>query len=383
MQRIHKNTIYLIGCFLISSLNGNSQVLNKKRAALIDSNATKETQALFTNLFEIEKNHVLVGQHDATMYGHTWSGDDNRSDMKDVCGSHPALIGFDFALITNKPSAMTQNRSELLLRRMIETYNRGAVITMCWHTDNPFNGETAWVDTTKTVVNTVKELLPGGKAHEAYKEKLKLIAQVALSAKGADGKLIPIIFRPFHEMEGGWFWWGRPYRTPEEFKALWQFTIEYLRDRLEVHNFLYAFSTDCKFKTRDEYLIDYPGDKYVDVLGMDDYWDFRPDGANNPTLAGEKIKIVSDLAQEKGKLAAMTETGLESIPDSIWFTGKLLPVLRYKDAKLAYVMLWRNDNHMKNHFYGPFPGQISVPDFLKFYNDDYTLFEKDLKNLYK
>ena len=376
MRKLPYSLINLLILFLI--LASSASATN-----LVDSKATAETKALFENLKKIQETNILVGQHDATMYGHTWSGDENRSDIKDVCGSHPALIGFDFALITNKPSSMTKNRSEFLLGRMIETYNRGGVVTMCWHTDNPLNNETAWVDTTKTVVNTVKELLPGGKAHETYKIKLIQIARLAKATIGSDGKLVPIIFRPYHEMEGGWFWWGRPYRTPNEFKSLWQFTVQYLRDSLQVHNFLYAFSTDCKFKTREDYLIDYPGDKYVDVLGMDDYWDFRPDGANNPTLAGEKIKILSDLAQEKGKLAAMTETGLESIPDSTWFTKKLLPVLRYKDAKLAYVMLWRNDNRMKQHYYAPFPGQISVRDFLKFYNDDYTLFEKDLKDIYK
>lgn len=350
---------------------------------LVDRNATPETKALFTNLKKIQENHILVGHHDATMYGHTWAGDENRSDIKDVCGSHPALVGFDYALITNKPSGMTQNRSGLLLRRMSEAYNRGAVITMCWHTDNPLNGETAWVDTTKAIGNTVKELLPGGKAHEAYKNKLKLIAGMAHAVKGSDGKPVPVIFRPFHEMEGSWFWWGRPYRTKEEFITLWQFTVNYLRDSLQVHNFLYAFSTDCKFSTPEEYLRDYPGDKYVDVLGMDDYWDFRPDGANNPALAAKKVKIVSDLAQEKGKIAAMTETGLESITDSTFFSKTLLPVLRYKDSKLAYVMLWRNDNHMQHHFYAPFPGHNSVPDFLKFYNEEYTLFENDLKGIYK
>lgn len=351
---------------------------------IVDAHAKCETKALFKYLKKIQDNNqFLVGQHDATMYGHTWSGDENRSDMKDVCGSHPAMISFDYALVTNKPSAMTHDRAEFLLRRMIETYNRGGVVTMCWHSDNPMNGETAWVDTTKMVVNTVKELLPGGKVHEVYKNKLKQIAEMVKVTVGADGKLVPIIFRPFHEMEGGWFWWGRPYRSPQQFKALWQFTVEYLRDTLQVHNFLYAFSTDCKFSTADEYLIDYPGDDYVDILGMDNYWDFRPDGANNPILAGKKIKIISDLAAKKGKLAAMTETGLESIPDSTWFTKKLLPVLQYEGSKLAYVALWRNDNKMAQHFYGPFPGHSSNPDFLKFYQNDYTLFEKDLKEIYK
>ena len=383
MKVLRINSIYLLLLCLIVSGASYGKSLNEYENGPVDRNATTETKALYSNLKRIQKNHILVGHQDATLYGHTWAGDDNRSDIKDVCGSHPALIGFDFALITNKPSGMTAHRSELLLKRMIETYNRGAVITMCWHTDNPLNGETAWVDTTKVVVNTVKELIPGGKAHEAYKEKLKLIAQMAHNSRGADGKLIPIIFRPFHEMEGSWFWWGRPHRTTGEFKSLWRFTVEYLRDTLGVHNFLYAFSTDCKFKTREDYLIDYPGDKYVDVLGMDEYWDFRPDGANNPLLAAEKVKIVSDLAQEKDKVAAMTETGLESITDSTFFTKTLLPVLRYKGSKLAYVMLWRNDNRMKYHFYAPFPGHNSVPDFMKFYNEDYTLFENDLKGIYK
>ena len=351
---------------------------------IVDENATFETKALFKNLKRIQDNNqILVGQHDATLYGHTWSGDEGRSDMKDVCGSHPAVISFDYALITNERALKTNNQSEFLLRRMIETYNRGAVVTMCWHSDNPLNGETAWVDTTKIIENTVKELLPGGKAHKVYKKKLQQIAAMAKMTIGDDGKLVPIIFRPFHEMEGSWFWWGRSYRTPNEFKALWQFTVEYLRDKLKVHNFLYAYSSDCKFSTAEQYLIDYPGDEYVDILGMDNYWDFRPDGANDPILAGKKIKIISDLASKKGKLAAMTETGLESIPDSTWFTQKLLPVLQYEGSKLAYIALWRNDNKMAQHFYGSFPGHSSVSDFLKFYQNDYTLFEKDLKGIYK
>ena len=85
------------------------------------------------------------------------------------------------------------------------------------------------------------------------------------------------------------------------------------------------------------------------------------------------------MTQEKGKIAAMTETGLESIPDSSWFTKKLMPVLQYEGSKIAYVMLWRNDNRMKHHFFSSYPGHASVPDFLKFYNEAYTLFEKDLK----
>lgn len=369
----------LIGTFLFLAL---CILCAQKNPDLVDPRATIETRALFYNLKKVSEQHILVGHHDATIYGHTWKGDENRSDIKDVCGSHPALLGLDFAIFTNAWKEPSVESKELIIKRAVEAYERGAVLTFCWHSDNPLNGETAWVSKTQPVGNTVKEVLRGGKAFEAYKDNLKKIADAARLMTTASGVPVPIIFRPFHEMEGEWFWWGRKHRTSEEFKQMWQFTVEYLRDSLQVHNFLYAFSTDCRFNTREEYLMDYPGDNYVDLLGMDDYWDFKHDGNINPELAAKKLKIISDIAIEKGKLAAFTETGLESIKDSCWFTKTLLPVLKSRNAKLAYVMLWRNDSKMQKHFYAPFPCHPSAPDFIQFYQDEYTWFENDLKNMY-
>jgi len=93
-------------------------------------------------------------------------------------------------------------------------------------------------------------------------------------------------------------------------------------------------------------------------------------------LSGEK-------AYKKGKLAAFTETGLESIPDTKWWTETLLKVMKKDNMQLCYVLVWRNDSRSATHFYAPFPGQVSVPDFIEFYNDPYTLFENDLKGIYK
>ncbi|MFW6224475.1 MAG: beta-mannosidase, partial [Bacteroidota bacterium] len=99
--------------------------------------------------------------------------------------------------------------------------------------------------------------------------------------------------------------------------------------------------------------------------------------------AARKLKIVSDYAEKAGKLAAFTETGLESIPDTSWWTETLLKTMRMYDSKLTYVLVWRNDQHSPTHYYAPFPGHISVPNFMEFYNDPYTLFENDLINIYK
>jgi len=99
--------------------------------------------------------------------------------------------------------------------------------------------------------------------------------------------------------------------------------------------------------------------------------------------ASKKLKIVSDYAIKKGKLAAFTETGLESIPNSKWWTETLLEVLKKDKMQLCYVLVWRNDINSPTHYYAPFPGQLSVPDFLEFYQDPYTWFEKDLKQIYQ
>ena len=95
------------------------------------------------------------------------------------------------------------------------------------------------------------------------------------------------------------------------------------------------------------------------------------------------MKIINNFAAQNNKLAAFTETGLESVADSTWYTASLLKTLQQEHLKLAYVLVWRDDSKSATHFYAPFPGHASVPDFIQFYNDPYTLFENDLPNLYK
>lgn len=355
--------------------------LNAQNGRPIDSKATKETVALFKNLQMLSKNHTLFGHHNATEYGHGWSGDEDRSDVKSVCGSHPAVIGVDFNGIAGIPAEQAEQNKPRLRKNVVDTYNRGGVTSASWHFSNPVSGGGFyWNDTIS--LPAVKYIIPGGEAHEKYKQILDGLGEWAKTLKGSDGKLVPVIFRPFHEFDGGWFWWGATHCTKDEFKSLWRFTASYLRDSLDVHNFLYAFSPDNKFNSENEYLERYPGDEWVDMVGMDNYGDMGRDRYDLET-ASKKLKIISDYALKKGKLAAFTETGLESIPNPTWWTETLLKVMKKDNMQFCYVMVWRNDSRSPTHFYAPFPGQASVPDFLKFYDDPYTFFEKDLKNIYK
>jgi mannan endo-1,4-beta-mannosidase len=359
-------------CYGISAVN--SQPIDKK--------ATPETKALFKNLMKLSKKHTLFGHQHATEYGHGWSGDENRSDVKSVCGSHPAVIGVDIMGFTGRSEEEIKKAKDALRKNVIDTYHRGGVTTVAWHFSNPVSkGGFYWVDSLS--LPAVKYIIPGGESHETYKAILKSIGEWALSVKGKNGKLVPMIFRPFHEFDGGWFWWGAPHCTREEFIQLWRFTVSYLRDEVGVHNFLYAFSPDNQFMTEAKFLERYPGDEWVDMVGMDNYGDMGRD-RYAIDVASHKLKIVSDYARKANKLAAFTETGLESIPNTTWWTETLFKVLRAEpDLRIAYVLVWRNDVKSPTHYYAPFPGHPSVSDFLKFYNDPYTLFENDLQDIYK
>lgn len=370
-----KNFILFFAVLMIVTLGVSAQ-----KHQPIDKKATRETKALFRNLAELSKNHVLFGHQHATEYGHGWAGDEERSDVQSVCGSHPAVIGVDISGFSGRSKEAIQKEKQSLRKNVVDTYNRGGITTISWHFNNPVSGGGFyWRDSVS--LPAVKYIIPGGEANDKYKLILDDIADWALSLKGAGGELVPVIFRPYHEFDGDWFWWGHSHCTREEFIALWQFTVSYLRDTKNVHNFLYAFSPDNRFSTETQFLERYPGDEWVDMLGTDNYGDMGRDRYDIETAA-KKLKIVSDYALKAGKLAAFTETGLESIPDTSWWTETLLKTLRKYPMNISYVLVWRNDTRSPTHYYAPFPGQVSVPNFMEFYNEPFTLFEKDLKNIY-
>src|SRR5919202_1650209 len=103
----------------------------------IDRKATTETKALYRNLKTLSKRHTLFGHQHATEYGHGWAGEEGRSDVKSVTGSHPAVIGVDFSGFTGGTPDMNQKAKEHVKKIVEDTYNRGGVITAAWHFNNP------------------------------------------------------------------------------------------------------------------------------------------------------------------------------------------------------------------------------------------------------
>jgi mannan endo-1,4-beta-mannosidase len=340
----------------------------------VDSLLTKETRALWINLKRLQGKGILFGQQDATTTGADWKYPLSLSDVKQITGTYPAVYGWEISGIGNANNIDSIPFS-VLTKRITEVFNRGGINTITWHLANPVTAGTAW-DT----YPAVKDILPDSIQNDYYKSQLQEVASFFGSLKTSGGVSIPIIFRPFHENNGNWFWWGKGHCTQDEYIRLWQFTVSYLRDSLHVHNLLYAYSTDM-FESKEEYLERYPGDEWVDILGTENYWDFQSGATISNGIA--QLRMLVEMATERKKLAALTECGFDGIPVKNWWTQYLLTPIKDDSVarNISYLMVWRNAN--RKHFYVPFPGQKSFQDFLLFEQDTFTIFEKDLKNLYK
>ncbi len=362
---------------------------------LVDPFATPQTKSLYGNLKTITPDALLFGHQNTLAYGVHWKNEPGRSDVKDVTGSYPAVYGWDanYILPATRPDRPGyEERSKQLRDWILEGYDRGGVITMSWHMWNPVTGENFY-DTTPAV----HAIIPGGERHEYYKSQLDTLALFFHSLRSEKtGDLAPVIFRPFHEHNGDWFWWCKAFTTEEDFITLWQFTVEYLRDVKEVYNLLYSISPDrsrINLDTfREDFLWGYPGDEYVDIIGIDNYWDLGHPA--NETSAPEQFEqfkrslaYTVEIARERNKIAALTEGGLEAIPDPTFWTETLLAGIMSNEMtrQIAWVLVWRNANletDRQDHYYAPYPGQVSAEDFVRFREDRFVMFEDDLPDLY-
>lgn len=368
----------LLAALVLAARGGNAQTA-PGGARMVDARATAETRALFRNLLRTaERGQVMYGHQDDLAYGVSWTREPGRSDVKEVVGAYPAVYGWELGDLERGDSASLDGvRFDDIRRWIQEGYARGGVVTVSWHMDNPVTLGDSWDTTT-----AVPAILPGGARHARYREWLDRFAEYARTLRGSRGEPIPVIFRPFHEMSGSWFWWGRGHVTPAQYRELWRFTVRYLRDEKGLHNLIWAYSPNASDDFQARYLEFYPGDEYVDVLGLDEYFWPNPSGDPAATLA-EHLRFVVAQAEARGKVAALTETGFEGIPDAGWWTGTLLRAIRAQ--RIAYVLTWRNANAAAKpgHFYGPYPGHPSAPDFVRFARDLAVLLENELPPMYR
>lgn len=359
---------------------------------LADSGRTQRTESLLQNLKALGDSAVyMFGHHDDTMYGIGWQNNDagdsavhQRSDVESVCGDFPALLSFDLGHLELGHDKNLDGVPFDRMRKEIVAHDEcGGMTTLSWHLDNPFSGGSSWVaDSLKEVESgTVAAILEGGVKHERFLSWLDRVADFLNSLVTPEGVRIPVIFRPWHEHTGSWFWWGQAHCTAEQYKALWQMTVSRLKEK-GVVNALYAYSPGSEPDGNPEkYLERYPGDDVIDLMGLDCYC-FAPDADTMRVAAyaaqlDKNLGMACRIACEHGKAVALTETGYEGIKTTDWWTHTLAPVLARHP--ISYVLVWRNAHDKPGHFFAPYPGHPSAADFVQFYNDSKTLFLRDVK----
>lgn len=361
---------------LLSLLVGSCASAQLPSTRTADPDATPETVTLCQNL-RANTQHLMFGHQDDLAYGVTWKYEAGRSDVKDACGDYPAVYGWDLGGMENKSNKNIDGIPFTLMRQyIIDGHKRGAVITLSWHMNNPLTGGNAWDTTQGSLVSA----LPGGPAHSTFTAWLDNAAAWLLTLKDAEGHPIPILFRPFHELTGDWFWWCRNNGSPSDFQLLWKFTFDYLRQK-GVHNLLYVYNTS-NFDSEGLFRAYYPGRAYADMLSFDHY---QMEGPNSRQafidVVRSQLAIMSKVAQKEDLPMALAETGYEAVPDPSWWTGTLMEAIG--DYPLSYVLVWRNHgwneylNPPRMHYYAPYRGQVSESDFKAFRTLGRTWFEKD------
>ncbi len=342
-----------------------------------DKMATKETVELREKLVANISKGIMIGHQDDLVYGHSWNVD-GVSDVKQTAGDFPAVFGWELADLELGHPLSIDGVDFAIMKRKIQWVNaQRGVNEISWHCNNPLTGKNAWDVSSKEVV---KSVLPGGEKNEVFVKMLDNLANFFLSLKDEKGQLIPVIFRPWHEHTGSWFWWGQNLCTKDEYVALWKYTVSQLQEH-GVHNLLYAYSTGSGMKTSEEYLERYPGDEIVDLLGFDEYQGGIAGKESYMKSIAQEMGIILPLANERHKIAVLSETGSESLPDPKWFTETLWPAI--KDYPIAYVLFWRNAHDKPTHFFVPFAGQASEADFKAFAKIDRTLFLQDIQKIKK
>jgi mannan endo-1,4-beta-mannosidase len=371
---------------------------------LVDYKAIDKTADLYAYLLGLGKtDKVLYGhQNDTHHKAILKNGADgsSNSDTKDVTGSIAAICGIDALSLTGAELQLSdsdkENGVDLINKAAnlsIDTAAEGGIITLSAHMPNfaivaekgkdangnyDYSGYTPGV----TTGNVVQRIMPGGDLNKVYTGYLN---QIARYAKQLEAKGVPVLFRPFHENNGSWFWWGKAFCDEEAYKNLYRYTVEYLRDERQVHNFLYVYSPNGPFQDKADYLSRYPGDQFIDIIAFDMYND-DPVSKEDKWLDTFKdtIDLVQGIADDRGKLSAVSETGVRVNGGGMapagnknldWFNDVSNIV---SQSNMPYYMVWANFDGNKN-FFAPFmadnkKGHEMINNFINYYNNYKSVF---------
>ncbi|HEX8325446.1 MAG TPA: glycosyl hydrolase [Tepidisphaeraceae bacterium] len=277
----------------------------------VSPNASAEVRALLKYLYAISGKQTLTGQH-------------NYADEKDASTQQaarwsrktPVIYGIDFGFSAegDKDSAYVRPR---LVEEMRQQWLAGSIITVTWHEVRPTDTEPV------TFMGSIRQkltdaqfeelLTPGTPLHGRWQAKTD---EIAGYLKQLEAHRVPILYRPYHEINGNWFWWnGR--RGDRGSKVLYRMAFDRLVRHHKLTNLIWVWNADQPSQPDRQFVDYFPGHDTVDVLSFDNYGTFQQ-------------RFYDEMnALSEGKPMAIGECSMPPAPDD------------YKtQPKWAWYMVW-------------------------------------------
>jgi mannan endo-1,4-beta-mannosidase len=279
--------------------SGNAYVITA------NPNATPEARALLSTIYEtVEQGRIISAQHH---YFQPDRYEQDRDRILELTGKVPLMWGGEMGWVR-----------QTVVDRAIEEYEKGHIITLMWHSQRPLDeGETDFANQCQGEFSAAEWdqlVTPGTETHKGWLAK---VDEVAGYLKILKDRGIPVLWRPYHEMNGGWFWWGDR-RGENGYVKLWKMMYDRYVNHHKLDNLIWVWNANGLLENAHDYALYYPGNEYVDVLATDIY--------NNNWKQINHDKL---LELGGGKPIALGEIGQLPTPE----------ILRQQN-KFAWFMIW-------------------------------------------
>lgn len=283
--------------------------------APVSPNATPQVHALLDFLDRISGQYILSGQQEIA-----WDESRKEEDFDYILqqtGKVPAVRGFDFLQYVYSPSVRANQHAT---ERAIAWSQNGGIVTFCCHMfmdiGSPARQPQFYVPSANNGVGTTFDIrqavIAGTPENTEYLAKLDIIAEELTKLRDAG---VPVIWRPFHECSGGWFWWGA--HGPAPLIAAYRIMFDRFTYQYGLNNLIWVFNPtgNGAADTTAKLQAWYPGDDVADMISLD----FYPSGGTHPVFAAEYQAIRAFKAGHK--VVAMSENGAIPDPDQLFASG--------------------------------------------------------------
>jgi mannan endo-1,4-beta-mannosidase len=256
----------------------------------VNPRATKQARSLLKTLCSISGRYILSGQHNFPNHLSQHS-----DDTAGVAGKYPMIWGSDFGFTGGADKDSIEGRSKMI-EEARRQYKAGSIITLMWHAVRPVDDEPVppgigWMRSIQNKLSDFEwqELITEGtEINQHWQAQIDVVARYLKQLQRAR---IPVLWRPYHEANGDWFWWGG--RAGENgYIKLYRMTYDRLVNYHHLNNLIWVWNSNApNGKTAGPYADFYPGRRFCDVLATDVYGEFKQSYHDELASIGNGIPI--------------------------------------------------------------------------------------------